>query len=447
MTNLLTNPPRLGGAVTRPTLAALAIALLGAVFLANADSRIQLLALGLALVAVTVISLELPIAVFGLLALLLGLASEDEIDSFTPSFTDSLYAKPVVLAIVMLLIVALLLDGGSGQRRWPGLPATVAACLSFVAIAAAARLDALSSDLYVARPIFLLTLSIVAGYLVADRFGVDLPLKLLTAAAALAIALGLYNVGAGHSLSFYDSSFVYLVGVMAIMVLFRGVEIGVARYPFLILAAIVIVFSLRRGTIIAVLIALGITGLLKGRSGFRIAIALGLGTIAAAEIASPGLVFDNLDRLVGYFVGASGSDFSVNYRKYETANAWLNIKAHWLGGIGPSTDWTLYRTFDGRFKPYGLDYLHNSFLWVWLRFSLVGLVAYVAFLLVSAFSLIRRSAPIESVVIGAAMAGLAFALATASFLTTTVRWPLLVGLLVGIALCARRDAADGSPST
>ena len=48
---------------------------------------------------------------------------------------------------------------------------------------------------------------------------------------------------------------------------------------------------------------------------------------------------------------------------------------HKVLGIGPTADWTLYRTFDGKFERLGPDYLHNSYLWVWLRYTVLGLWA------------------------------------------------------------------------
>jgi O-antigen ligase len=115
----------------------------------------------------------------------------------------------------------------------------------------------------------------------------------------------------------------------------------------------------------------------------------------------------------------------------------MNVKQHPLTGIGPDGRWTLLNSFDGRFRPYGFSYLHNSYLLVWLRLGLLGLVAYVAFLLTSIWMLLGRRLPLESIVVGAMMAGLTVAVYTASFLVTAARWPTTVGLLLGIGLAAR----------
>ena len=84
-------------------------------------------------------------------------------------------------------------------------------------------------------------------------------------------------------------------------------------------------------------------------------------------------------------------------------------------------------------------YLHNSYQWVWLRYGVVGLFVFVAFLAVTAFTLLRRSAPRISVIVGASIVGLTLGLVTGSWLTTTTRWPLAVGLYLGVALAAMHE--------
>ena len=163
------------------------------------------------------------------------------------------------------------------------------------------------------------------------------------------------------------------------------------------------------------------------------------------ELVSPGIAFSQIEHAVKYTTGAQGRDFSSNYRHWETTNAWENVQHHPVGGIGPSTDWTFYNSFDGRFQPYGFTYLHNSYLWVWLRFGLLGLVAYVGLFAASAWKLLGRRLPLESTIAGAMMVGLVIAVYTASFLTTTVRWPTTVGLLLGIGLAARSRQRSAEP--
>jgi O-Antigen ligase len=418
------------------------LALLAGGLLARTEGRAPLLAAAIGFAALVVLTFEVPIVTFGLIGLLLALAPGDAVDSLAPELTSRFYGGHLPYVLVSVLLLALAVGHSDGQAWWPGPPATVAITLAMIGIVTSLRFGPPKEALFVTRPIFLLAASVFVGYWLAQRYGPQLPLRILVAAGMLSVPLGLYNTISGHELSFYDSSCVFLLGVVATLVLFSAVNIGVLKIPFLLLSAIVIVFSLRRATMIAIMITILIAGLVKGGGGFRGVALVGAGALTAAEIVVPGSVFDNLAHLVGYFSGASGTDFSVNYRKYETANVWLNVKAHWLNGIGPVADWRVFTTFEGRFRRITEGYAHNSYLWVWLRYGLVGLALYIAFFVSSAATLIRRSAPIESVIVGGSIVGLAFAVATASFLTTTVRWPLIVGLLVGIALQSRRDATE-----
>ena len=425
-----------------PFGAAILAAVLSGLLLGYADQRGLLLVLALALTGFALVTLEYPIVCFGALALVLALAPEDYEDNrlgLTKLVHDTgawIFTAPVVL--LCLLTAALLVRPTPGPR-WPGLPATVVTALLGTAVASALLFaPPVAENLFILRPVLVLFLATLCGYWIVGVYGVQLPLRLLVAAAVLALPVGLYHIASGYVLSYYDASFPFLIGVTGVLVLFRAVDIGFARWPFLILGALVMVLSLRRAALLSIAICILITGIVTRRGGFWLAgLILGAGIITV-EALMPGAVFSRVEHLASYFTGASGQDANVNYRRYETSNAWINVTRHEVMGIGPSADWTVYRTFDGKFHRIGPGYLHNSYLWVWLRFTFLGLLLYVSFFLATGVTLVRRSAPIVSVIVGAAILGLAVGLGTASWLTTTVRWPLIVGLFLGIALAARR---------
>ena len=427
---------------------ALAAVLVGVLLTQHGLRATVLLGL-VALCAVMILSLEAPILPFAALACILGLASEEAVDDRLLGLTDltygtTLHGITISLGLVAILVIAL------GARhvdypRWPGVPVTIVVCLLAVAVTSAALVGPVTENLLVVRPLLILLLASLGGYWTAQEYGIDLPLKLLVGAAAIALVPGLFNSFSTGDLSYYDSSYIYLIGMAATLVLFRAVDVGIVRVPFVVISALVIVLSFRRGAMLAVAITLVVTGLVSGRTGFRASVWLAAAAVLAIELISPGVVYNHLEKLVTYFTGSTGQDQSINYRKYETANAWLNVKQHWIWGIGPTTDWIVFRTFNDKFRALGPDYLHNSFLWVWLRYSIAGLMLYVAFLAAPAIVLIRRSAPIVSLAVGASFLGLAVALVTASSLTTTTRWPLTVGLFLGIALAARTQSRTPDP--
>ncbi len=439
-----------------PTVPAVIIAVASGLLLTQGSHRsIALLGI-LAACAVLGLSLEAPILPFAALALILGLASEETVDDRLLGVTGLIYGTSLRGLTLSLGLVAILVFALGARKvsypRWPGAPMAVLVCLLAVAVTSAVLAGPVGPNLLVVRPLIILLLATLGGFWVAQEYGVDLPLKLLVAAAGIALIPGLYNSFSTGQLSYYDSSYIYFIGIAATLVLFRAVDIGILRVPFVVVSVLVIVLSFRRGSMLAVGITLIVTGLVSGKTGFRTSIWAAGASILALELAAPGLVYNHLEHLVTYFTGSTGQDPNVNYRKYETANAWLNVDRHWLWGIGPSAPWVVYRTFDGKFQALGPDYLHNSYLWVWLRYSIFGVALFIAFLATPAIVMIRRSAPVVTTAVGASMIGLAVALVTASSLTTTTRWPLMVGLFLGLGLAARsqssvpaRDAGPAGP--
>ncbi len=435
--------PRLKSLHAPLTLAAAcALATIAGLLLVSPAPKAPMLLGVLVISALAVIAFEHPLTIYALLLVLLGLFSESSVDNLVPGNStawNGLIAgvSPAELLLALLVIVALAERFAGRSRIWPGAPALAAAALVVAGVGSAIAFNQLRDGLHVTQPSITLLFAIVAGYSLTHRYGSKRLLFWLVAASALLLPQGLYNGFVLHTLSYYDASPIFLLGICSILVAFRVVDIAAWRIPYLLLATLTIVLSLRRAAWLDIVIALAITGIWSGRSGFRNAIALLAGVVIVLELVSPGIAFSQIEHAVKYTTGAQGRDFSSAYRTWETANAWENVQHHPVGGIGPSTDWTFYNSFDGRFRPYGFSYLHNSYLWVWLRFGLLGLVAYVGLFAASAWKLLGRRLPLESTIAGAMMVGLVIAVYTASFLTTTVRWPTTVGLLLGIGLAAR----------
>ena len=419
-------------------------AVLGGVLLARSGVLGALFLAVVVFVVVVVVVVESPIVGFFGLAAIVGLVPELTRDDRLLGLSRLVYREftPGVtpMIIVLTLVAAVLAVGLDTSRRWwPGPSATLAAALVLVAVANVVWFSSILEGLNVAQPLVILLLALLVGYWTVLRYGTELPLKALVAAGILAIPGGLYNAAAGD-LSYYDASFIYPIGMAATLVFFRVVDIGLLRVPFLVLAVLVIGLSARRGATIAVAVAFLVAALFSSRSGVRKAVALALVALIVTELAVPDLALSRLEALAGYFAGSSG-ERAVDARHWESANAWVNIEKHWLTGIGPTANWALYDTSSGRFLPAEdvRHYLHNSYQWVWLRYSLVGLFAYIAFLAVTARVLIRRNAPPIAVIVGGSIVGVAIAVFTASFLTTTTRWPLAVGLYLGVALAALHE--------
>ena len=400
-----------------------------------------------------VVVVESPIVGFFTLAAIIGLVPEltrdDRLLGLTPVVFREVASGVTPMVVVLALLAAVLAFGVDTSRQWwPGPPATLALVLLVVALANVVWFSPFLQGLLIARPLVILLVATLVGYWTALRYGPDLPLKALVVAGMLAIPAGLYNTAAGD-ISYYDASFIYPLGMAATLVFFRVVDVGMLRVPFLVLSVLVIGLSLRRGATIVVAVAFLVAALYFSRGGVRTTLAVLLGAVIVAELAVPDLAISRLEMLAGYFSGTEG-ERAVDARHWESANAWINVREHWFTGIGPTANWTLYDTSGGLFRPSDnvRHYLHNSYQWVWLRYSLVGLVVFVAFLAVTARTLLRRGVPAVALIVGGSIVGLGIALVTASFMTTTTRWPLTVGLYLGVALAALHLArrAEGGMS-
>ncbi|MHB8059823.1 MAG: O-antigen ligase family protein [Gaiellaceae bacterium] len=408
----------------------------------------------LVLLALAVITIEYPLAIFAALVLLLGLFSEDRSDTLIPgrdkvwsAIASGITPAELLLALLVLAAVVAHLSQERPDSIWPGAPALAAFVLAATGIGSAIAFHQVRDGLRGTQPSITLFLALVAGYWLAGRYGTKRLLFWLVAASSLLLPQGLYNGLVLGQLSYYDASPIFLLGICSILVAFKIVDLAAWRLPYLVGAGLVIVLSLRRAIWIDIVVALAITGVWSRRSGFRALLAAGLGAVVVLELVSPGSAFSYIEHAVRYTTGAQGREFSTDYRHWETANAWMNVKRHSVAGIGPDGKWTLYNSFDGRFRPYGFSYLHNSYLLVWLRLGLLGLVAYVALFVTSIWMLLGRRLPLESIVVGAMMTGLAMAVYTASFLITGARWPTTVGLLLGIGLAARTERGSPEPTS
>jgi len=424
----------------------------GYLLISPAPKAIMLLG-ALVVLALAVIAIEYPLAIFAVLAVLLGLFSEDSSDSLIPGHNTAWSAvvsgitpAEILLALLVLAAVVVHVTQEQSSPLWPGVPALAAAVLAATGIGSALAFHQVRDGLRGTQPSITLFLALVAGFWLTGRYGSRRLLFWLVAASAFLLPQGLYNGLVLGQLSYYDASPIFLLGICSILVAFKVVDLAAWRLPYLVCAGLVIVLSLRRAIWIDIIVALVITGVWSRRSGFRALLTAGLGVVVALELVSPGSAFSYIEHAVRYTTGAQGREFSTDYRHWETANAWMNVKRHSIAGIGPDGEWTLYNSFDGRFRPYGFSYLHNSYLLVWLRLGLLGLVAYVALFATSIWTLLKRRLPLESVVVGAMMAGLAMAVYTASFLITGARWPTTVGLLLGIGLAARTEHGPPDPT-
>ena len=379
-------------------------------------------------------------------------------NSIVPGWTLVYGAAPhsaVELLLYLLLLSYLLRMAREGiDRAWPGLPATAALTIGLAGfVSSATHSGPLKPELGVLRDSTLVFVAMLCGYWLALERAPAALYRVFVLASVPMIPLGLYNYvsgagahgGNGDPLSFYDATSVFLLGICVLLVGFEVVQLHAWRIPYCLAATVVAVVSLRRGAMLSIAVALLVTLVWTTRSAKSSRWAWA-GAIAAAAVAAeavyPGILINHVSRLTTYLTGSSGTDWSVNYRNFERPNVWINVKHAWFNGIGPGGSWTLWNSYNGQFQPLNQQYVHNNFLWVWLHYGLYGLAALVTFLVCTAWTLLRRfEHAISTTIVGGVIVGSAVMFATASQLTTTVRWPVITGLLVGIACAQRRREA------
>jgi O-antigen ligase len=223
---------------------------------------------------------------------------------------------------------------------------------------------------------------------------------------------------------------------------------------------VIVVFSFRRGVWLSATFPLVAIFLLFGgrlRSARRLAIVLA--ATVAFVAAVPGLGADVSTRLVGgaprhVQVGVTDDEYdqssggvaenSAEGHMKDLKVGWHLVQDHFWTGLGPRAPQQ-----DGLAARLSQRvYVHNEWLLDWLRYGPVAALFVTAFALVFMWlaitSLRRRGSPMLE------RTAALFALSTPPnlmlfpFLTTTVRWPLLIGMAIGVLGLARVDQAAGS---
>jgi O-antigen ligase len=216
----------------------------------------------------------------------------------------------------------------------------------------------------------------------------------------------------------------------------RAVQLVVAAA-----AAAVVLASFRRSIWLMAAAVLAIALVVRGRTYLLVRTALVVGAVVVALALAPPTVRSQLtDRVVGAVEVVTGGPGEGSARAHVTdiAAGSTIVARSPLMGLGPAS----------RQQPELVNtnatylYVHNELLQVWVRYGVLGallLVVVLAALSGRAVGALSRSD--HPVVVGAAgmCVALAAPLMTAPFLSTTARWPALVGLAAGVIDAARRD--------
>jgi O-antigen ligase len=267
-------------------------------------------------------------------------------------------------------------------------------------------------------------------------------LIVLAALSAIALVGGAASIALNaYYTPFYDSALPAAAGAVALALLFyRGHSAWWTRVIVFIAAVEIVVISLRRNVWLAAAAVL-LLGLVaahgRGQAARRIVGAVLilvplLISLPAATAALASRLYDTLYAL------SDDTDVSTQGHIRDIEIGWQYATGSPISGLG-SRHPQLPGVVD---QNNGLIYLHNEWLLDWLRFGVPGLVLMVALMLLLVFgsvSVLRARSNLSLPHLTAAMFLLLLPIScvTAPFLSTTNRWPALIGIAAGVLTSAR----------
>jgi hypothetical protein len=288
--------------------------------------------------------------------------------------------------------------------------------------------------------------------------------------AVLGLLAVLTHVGNGvgtQTITYYEPTanwltMAFILTMLAAVAARLPVE-RVARWASL-LVVLCLALSLRRsfwlGTAAAVPVVLVVT---MSRFGKRLLVPAAVVLAAVLWISiSSGFVTDNqpqtsggsvVQRLASLNPSKLTSNPEDRYRLDERKNVLAEIRASPLVGLGMAVPWQERYPLSVEATG-GRLYVHMAVLWYWLKLGVLGVIAYIGYMLtgiVVGIQVFRRHRDPRIRIAGAgaaaALVGLVVVEATATFLGADLRLTMLIGCVVGLLSAARTQAQSQGVAT
>jgi O-antigen ligase len=257
------------------------------------------------------------------------------------------------------------------------------------------------------------------------------------------VVLGLYLAATGQgqgptgdSVIFYDAATGAIAGAAMLAAVLTPSAQRTGRLWWIAGAGLlVVILSARRDVWAAIIVAL-LLSLMFAQDRMRLILRLlagaGVGLLVLAVVVPSALtgIGHQLSAIWGATQGTA-ADASVKGHLSDISVGWSAVKASPFSGVGPSGH-VAGLVAEGT----GPLYIHNQVLETWLRFGLLGAVIVIAIqlvLLVQGLVTLRRPGIEFSARWAATLLIMApVSLLTAPFLTTTQRWPAILGFAAGV---------------
>jgi len=263
------------------------------------------------------------------------------------------------------------------------------------------------------------------------------------------LATGQRQGPAGSNVIFYDAATGAIAGAAMLAAVLTPSAERTWRVRWIAAAGfIVVVLAARRDVWAAVLVAL-VLSLMFAQDRLRLMLRL----LAATAVVVLGLALVSPSALsgIGHQLSAvwgatqgTAADASVKGHLSDLSIGWDAIKASPFSGVGPNGH-VLGLVVQGT----GPLYIHNQLFESWLRFGLIGallIVAVQVVILVEGLIALRRPRIDFSTRWAAILLIMApVSLLTAPFLTTTQRWPAILGFAAGLLAPVLRAKPSPDP--
>ena len=271
------------------------------------------------------------------------------------------------------------------------------------------------------------------------------------------VLIGLYLAASGQgqgptgtSVIFYDAATGAIAGAAMLAAVLTPSAQRTGRLWWIAGAGLlVVILSARRDVWAAIIVAL-LLSLMFAQDRVRLILRLlagaGVGLLVLAVFlpAALGGIGHQLSAIWGATQGTA-ADASVKGHLSDLTVGWDAVKASPLTGVGPSGH-VAGLVAEGT----GPLYIHNQVLESWLRFGLLGAVLIIAIqlvLLVQGLVTLRRPGIDFTARWAATLLIMApVSLLTAPFLTTTQRWPAILGFAAGLIAPVLRAPPAADPA-
>ncbi|WP_372788659.1 O-antigen ligase family protein [Paraconexibacter sp.] len=457
------------------------LGLLGACFAILALQRLGATAIAAAAAAVLAVALlARPVAAVGTIATLVVLVEQDP--GWATGVAERLYGRIAgfkafpLEALLAVALVAVVADALHRHRlHGPGPFSAPLVVLGFAILAGVVTGSTGGADgtaiLEGARtPLLLLLAPFASAHAFHRRRDLRRVLRWLTVVAAwkavvglLLLALAITPVAVnGERATYLESTanfvvMTFLLGVLAARV--SSVPISKWAIAATPLAIACLLFSYRRSYWIATVACVVVIVLIATSPNTRrllipavtvvvLALVVAFSNGSTVELSGP--LGERVEQLSPSKVLANAED---RYRIGERKNVVAAVRESPLAGLGIGVPWRAVHPLSVE-HPDGHLYSHVATLWFWMKFGLLGLIAYVGLILTAVLvgARIFRRHPDRMIAAaglagGVAILGLAIAETTATFIGAEPRMSLIVGLMLGLLAAADRDATAPRPVT